>query len=396
MPSCPWRRPRASICSAAIRTRKSLRTDSFVRPANTANSALGIFPDGYVPVLPGESIDYSAALGVKGEIFTDWNYDLSASVGENYLDLSASNTVNPSLGDASPTEHYIGRTTFNQRIAELNVSRYFDQAGPLESLNLAFGAQARRDNFEVEQGSLGSYQVGPLAISGKAVGSSARPGIAPADEIDLSRTNVGLYVDVESDITASLLLATALRYEHYSDFGDNLSGKFAARYKLNDTFALRGSYNRGFRAPSLAQLGNRVNTSTVQNGVIIITKQVSSDDPRLAQLGVPEPEAEISDNYNLGITADLGDFCGRQRAGHARCVPDRHRRPYRDHRSHHHECVPRRACAVPGDRRDPLLHEPDRHAHARRRSRHDLSHELRQTACCSMSVSPAVTPRPRS
>jgi len=263
-----------------------------------------------VPVLPGESIDYSAALGLKGEILKDWNYDLSASVGENYLDLSASNTVNPSLGDASPTEHYIGRTTFNQRIAELNVSRYFEQAGPLDTLNLAFGAQFRRDNFQVEQGSPGSWQVGPLAISGKAVGSSGRPGIAPADEIDLSRENVGLYVDVESDITARLLLGAAVRYEHYSDFGDNTSGKFAARYKLNDTLAIRGSYNRGLRAPSLAQLGNRVNTSTVQNGVIIITKQVSSDDPRLAQLGVPEPEPEISDNYNVGITADLGEFAG--------------------------------------------------------------------------------------
>jgi iron complex outermembrane receptor protein len=121
---------------------------------------------------------------------------------------------------------------------------------------------------------------------------------------------VGAYVDVESDITASLLLGSALRYEDYSDFGGSLSGKLTARYKLTEAFAIRGSYNRGFRAPSLAQLGNRVNTSTVQNGQIIITKQVSSDDPRLAQLGVEDPDAEISDNYNLGLTARLDDVMG--------------------------------------------------------------------------------------
>jgi iron complex outermembrane recepter protein len=292
-------------------SRKEITAYGFFRPpANTPNSALGIFPDGYVPILPGDSVDFSAAVGVKGHVFENWDYDLSANAGENYLDLSASNTVNPSLGDASPTEFDIGRTTFKQTIAELNVSRLFDSAGPLDNLNVAFGTQIRRDNFEAEQGSLASYQVGPLAFTGKAVGSSGRPGIAPEDEVDIHRTNVGAYIDVESDITTSLLMGTALRYEDYSDFGGNLSGKLTARYKLTNALAIRGSYNRGFRAPSLAQLGNRVNTSTVQNGQIIITKQVSSDDPRLAQLGVAEPDAEISDNYNLGFTAKLDGVMG--------------------------------------------------------------------------------------
>jgi iron complex outermembrane receptor protein len=180
----------------------------------------------------------------------------------------------------------------------------------LQGLSLALGTQVRSDNFSARRGSLESYQVGPLAFSGRAVGASGRPGIAPEDEIDISRTNVGAYVDVETDINDALLLATALRFENYNDFGSNLSGKFAARYKLSDAFAIRGSYNRGFRAPSLAQLGNRVNTSTVQNGEIIVTKQVSSDDPRLAQLGVADPDAEISDNFNLGFTADFGDILG--------------------------------------------------------------------------------------
>jgi iron complex outermembrane receptor protein len=301
----------AAIYAFGGYSEKDITAFGFFRaPANNANAALGVFPDGYVPVLPGESIDYSTVVGVRGEIFTDWNYDLSGSIGENYLDLTASNTVNPSLGNASPTEFFIGRTTFNQSIAELNLTRLFGTVGPMENFNVALGTQVRRDNFEADRGSLASYQVGPLALSGKAVGSSGRPGIAPEDEVDISRNNVGAFIDVEADLTQSLLLATALRYERYSDFGGNLSGKLAARYKLNDTFALRGSYNRGFRAPSLAQLGNRVNTSTVQNGAIIITKQVSSDDPRLAQLGVAEPEAEISDNFNFGVTGNLRGFLG--------------------------------------------------------------------------------------
>lgn len=292
-------------------SRKEIKAFGFFRaPSSAPNSALGIYPDGFVPVLPGESIDYSAVVGVRGSLLEHWNYDASGGFGENYLDLSAYNTVNPSLGDASPTSFYIGRTTSNQAIGEFNLSRLFGEVGPLQSVSVALGTQVRRDNFEAERGSLESYQVGPLAFIGRAVGASGRPGIAPEDEIDISRTNVGAYVDVETDINDALLIATALRFEDYSDFGSNLSGKLAVRYKLTDAFAVRGSYNRGFRAPSLAQVGNRVNTSTVQNGEIIVTKQVSSDDPRLAQLGVADPDAEISDNFNLGFTAEFGSVLG--------------------------------------------------------------------------------------
>ena len=108
----------------------------------------------------------------------------------------------------------------------------------------------------------------------------------------------------------AFLVTTALRYENYSDFGGNLSGKFAARYKITDQVALRGSYNRGFRAPSLAQIGNRVNTSTVQNNLILQTQQISSDDPRLKLLGVPDPKAEISDDFGGGITGDFNNVLG--------------------------------------------------------------------------------------
>jgi iron complex outermembrane receptor protein len=301
----------ASLYGFGGYSRKEITAYGFFRaPAVSANSTLGIYPDGFVPVLPGESIDYSAVAGVKGTIFEQWTYDVSGSFGENYLDLTAYNTVNPSLGNASPTNFYIGRTIFNQSIGEFNLSRFLGPVGPFQGVSLALGAQVRRDTFEARRGSLESYQVGPLALSGKAVGASGRPGIAPADEIDISRNNVGAYVDVETDVNEALLIATALRFEDYSDFGSNLSGKLAARYKLSDGFAVRGSYNRGFRAPSLAQVGNRVNTSTVQNGQIIITKQVSSDDSRLALLGVKDPEAEISDNFNLGFTAQVGGVLG--------------------------------------------------------------------------------------
>ncbi len=280
-------------------SRKDILAFGFFRnPERTSRAVLSVFPDGYVPELPGTSFDISTVIGIDRITDNGWNYDLSYSYGRNYLDLFANNTTNPSLGSATPTEFKVGRYEFRQAIGEINISKALS-----ETFNLAFGGQYRKDNFLLYAGSPESYEVGPLATQGKDVGSSARPGISLVDENDLDRSNVGLYVDIEKDLSEKLLLTAALRYENYSDFGGNLSGKLAGRYKLTDNFAIRGSYNRGFRAPSLAQIGNRVNTSTVQNGVIAITKQVSSDDTRLAQLGIEAPKAENSNNYNIGLTA---------------------------------------------------------------------------------------------
>ena len=289
-------------------SRKDIRAFGFFRaPATRANAVLSIFPDGYVPILPGRAIDYSINAGLKAEI-AGWELDLGYGFGHNHLDQFARNTVNASLGSASPTEFYVGRTEFNQQVVDLTASRDLGQVGFIDALNVATGVQWRRDNFQVARGDAAAYAVGPLALSGRTAGSNGRPGYSPADENDLSRRNIGAFIDVEADISDAFLVTTALRYEDYSDFGGNLSGKLAARYKLSDAIAVRGSYNRGFRAPSLAQIGNRVNTSTVQNNQILQTQQIASSDPRLATLGISDPVAEISDSFSLGLTGDMGPF----------------------------------------------------------------------------------------
>lgn len=289
-------------------SRKDIDAFGFFRaPATRANAVLSIYPDGYVPELPGQAIDYSVAAGLRAEV-VGWDVDLGYVFGHNHLDQNARNTVNASLGSASPTSFYIGRTAFNQQVVDLTASRDVGEVGFIDSLNIAMGVQWRRDNFQVSRGDPASYAVGPLAASGRTPGTNGRPGYAPADENDLSRRNIGAFIDLEADLSDALLITTALRYENYSDFGGNLSGKLAGRYKFSDALAIRGSYNRGFRAPSLAQIGNRVNTSTVQNNQILQTQQISSADPRLAALGIPDPVAEISDSFSAGVTGQFGRF----------------------------------------------------------------------------------------
>jgi len=290
-------------------SKKDILAYGFFRNARSgdANSNPGIFPDGYIPELPGKTVDYSLFAGVNRKSVAGWNIDLSTGYGLNYLDLYANNTTNPSMGGTSPVDFYVGRNTFGQSTTEATFIKAYDNALGTKSINLAFGSQLRIDNFKLSEGDSLSYKVGPLAASSnKAPGSSGRPGIAPADKANESRTNIGVFVDIESDITEKFLLAIAGRYENYSDFGSNVSGKLATRYNLAKNFAVRGSINRGFRAPSLQQVFNSQTTSTVQAGVIRQTKQLRSDDTRVQQLGVESPKAELSWNYNIGLTAKAG------------------------------------------------------------------------------------------
>ncbi len=275
----------------------------FRNPSRFSRAVLTVFPDGYVPISPGRGTDFSYVAGIKRNLADGWNFDLSYSKGNNRLFLDIFNTTNPSFGSATPTSFHVGTYNFSQDIVSADVSKNLGAVGGIAGLNLAFGAQFRTDRYYQTRGSDESFQAGPLAALGKDVGSSARPGIA--DDNDIDRSNVGVYADVEADISEDFLVAAALRFENYSDFGSNISGKLAARYKLSNLFSIRGSYNRGFRAPSLSQLGTINNTSTVQNGSVIITRQVPSADERLAQLGIEDPQAEISDNFNLGLTAKL-------------------------------------------------------------------------------------------
>jgi iron complex outermembrane receptor protein len=98
--------------------------------------------------------------------------------------------------------------------------------------------------------------IGPTGVpttTVAAAGAQVFPGFRPTDATNQSRHNSSLYADVESDVTKMLLIGGAMRYENYSDFGSQTTGKVTARFAPIEQFAVRGGYATGFRAPSLQQ-----------------------------------------------------------------------------------------------------------------------------------------------
>ncbi|MET0245901.1 MAG: TonB-dependent receptor [Sphingomonas sp.] len=63
---------------------------------------------------------------------------------------------------------------------------------------------------------------------------------------------VGAEMDVP--LVQELIVNAAVRYDHYSDFGDTVNPKIGIGWKVNRSLALRGSWGTSFRAPGMPEL----------------------------------------------------------------------------------------------------------------------------------------------
>ena len=284
----------------------------FFRRSSDDRTVRAIYPNGFLPQISSDINDASATVGARGAM-RGWNWDLSGGFGANSFSFGVENTVNASLGTTSPTTFDAGTLSLSQLVANLDFARLFPET-PVGNLNIAIGAEARRDGYKIERGDPNSFAVGTVAIldgpnAGKVAApfSQVFPGFRPEDEQDESRTNVGAYIDVEASPMQKVLLAVAGRVENYSDFGSTADGKAAARVELFKGVAIRGAAQTGFRAPSLGQshfssvATNFVNIGGTNIPFEIRTFSIGSQGATL--LGAKELKPEQSVNLSVGLTA---------------------------------------------------------------------------------------------
>ena len=264
----------------------------FRKPQNGRNWAQ-IYPLGFLPEFRPNVIDYSATGGLRTDL-GGWAADIGATYGYNGFDFNLRNTLNSSLGPSLSTPTAPGpdrvrgtaddpgipnQTAFFAgalRRGEFNLSANLSKAmqmGLANPVNVAVGVAFRRENYEVVAGERASWIQGyhlTRDSSGVAQGgSSVFQGFAPSDASENSRTNFGGYVDLETNLSQSVLVNAAGRFESYSDFGQAFTGKAALRYQPDRKFVLRGAVSTGFRAPGLQQSWYSHTTTAIQNGVLI-------------------------------------------------------------------------------------------------------------------------------
>jgi iron complex outermembrane receptor protein len=279
---------------------------NFFRYPDSPTNVPEIFPDGYIPVLEADNTDASLALGWRGTLASDWDWDLSLVYGENDFDHDISNSLNVSLGTASPTHFNVGEYEFTQLSFRFDMSRPFEVGGFANPVNLAWGVEYREDGYKTRAGDPESYEAGPVV--GADIGTQAGSGLKPEETVDVDRDAVGAYIDLESDITDRFQAGIAARVEDYSDFGSSVDGKLSGRFELTDSLAVRGTAGTGFRAPSLTQAFFRGSTTSFgEGGQLENVLNLPTEDPIAVLLGAQELDAEESVSYNLGFVYTPGD-----------------------------------------------------------------------------------------
>lgn len=278
------------------------------RAFNNANNVVAIYPNGFLPVITADIVDYNLFGGITGPA-AGFDWDLSVGYGRNELDYGVINSLNASYGAASQTEFDAGSLGYDQLTVSIDAVRPIE-AGLYEPLNLALGVEYRRESFDVTAGEPASYNRGPLATGGG--GAQGFPGFQPANEVDDDRSNVSAYIDLEGRFSEQFTLGIAGRYEDYSDFGDTLTGKMSARFDFTPSFALRGALSTGFKSPALQQqLFSYVATNLVATAGGVVLQQNGSfrvDDVTAIALGAKPLEAETSSNYSAGAVFRSAGF----------------------------------------------------------------------------------------
>ncbi|MEM9328595.1 MAG: TonB-dependent receptor [Bacteroidota bacterium] len=318
---------------------------------NSRAGAAGLYPNGFRPQMTTDQSNIYVTTGVNGSV-GDYRVDISNTFGRNAMDIGMINTINVTHGDLSPVDMDLGNHAFWQNTSNVDVSRFFGDV--LAGMNVGAGVEMRVENYSISEGQPESYGASDIAgvfyadeldqllvgpdgmplenqnstpivdskgcpqvvqpydrngtlVKNYSQGNQCFTGFSSDNEANEYRTVTGAYLDVELDITKSLLIAGAARVENYSDFGNVLTGKVAARYSITDDIALRGSYSTGFRAPSLQEL-NYSHTFTYFVNTIPADATIYPNRSSEARvIGIGALQEETSRNLSIGFAAQLFD-----------------------------------------------------------------------------------------
>lgn len=276
-------------------------------------SFIETIPTGFVPRFGGDNEDSSFAFGIRGDlnVMGGISYDLSAVMGSNRTDYFIRNTVNASLGPRTPRDFVPGGQEQTEKIYNLNFVKTAD-VGMASDLNIGFGAEYRKEEFDLFAGDPASYALGPLASQGFSSSSNGFGGFP--NDTSASQDSKAYYVDIEGDVTESLTLQAAVRYEDYNIFGDTTNGKLAGIYRVSDNLRVRAARSTGFHAPTSGQASITNVTTQIVNGQLTdqgtlplfsAAGQLAADFVESQGNGRPELGTEDADNYSFGIAVDL-------------------------------------------------------------------------------------------
>jgi iron complex outermembrane receptor protein len=147
------------------------------------------------------------------------------------------------------------------------------------ALALAAGLEVRREEMNIVSD--------PRTVAGDFVGIAS-------SSVNGSRNVSSAFVELSIPVLKNLETQVAGRYDHYSDFGNAFTPKVGFKWLATDTLAARGTWGKGFRAPSLFQISS-ANVQSFNNGI--------TDPLRCPNGTTPLPNGESTDCTGRSISS---------------------------------------------------------------------------------------------
>ena len=294
------------IAPSQIQTTIPVNTDAITLPARLSDGSLNpndpfaaLGHDAFINYAFGDIPAYvrehnhvfRGVLDLRGSAW-GWDYEAAGVVAHTWLD-----TVNA------------GYLNYNQLIADINDGSYSfinpssnskavraalapplkkTSTTDLDTINLS----ASRDLFDLPGGAL-KLALGAAFRYEATNDPDLNPNLA-AEGLGIAhtvgkRTVASAFTEVDAPIFKWVDLDVGARYDHYSDFGDNVSPKVGIKVTPIKQIALRATYSLGFRAPSFSENG-----SSAAEG---FTSFAPSDPAFIAAHG---GDTYVTNNYQLG------------------------------------------------------------------------------------------------
>ncbi|WJG08356.1 TonB-dependent receptor [Aliiglaciecola sp. LCG003] len=228
------------------------------------------------------------------EIYFHNNVADNKSVGQYYLSYGglAYNEANDI--DLGTDEGVANMKATTLQDSKSNLNHYYAGIG-FDMFELDGGAVAHYFGAEfMEQTYADTYDgQSEAGLVGGSAGNSA------AGERDIT----SFFYEAALPVLDNLEVNVAVRYDDYSDFGDNVAPSVKARWEVADGIVLRASYSESFRAPGLDEL----------NAATTFSAEAATDYAQCAGNGVaaedcPERQYDTYYKSNSGLGPETSDY----------------------------------------------------------------------------------------
>ena len=304
---------------------KANPNDPFADPSNPAaghdaviNYAFGDIPGGFVNV--------NHVMRMVGDLKGSfaggaWDYDASVTANHSWLNVNNYGFINYQqlITDINTGAYnFVDPAKNSQAVrAALSPTLAKTSTTDMDALDLnASHALAQLDGGDMELALGGQWRYEAQDDPDLNPGAQFQ-GLGVAHTIG-QRTVAAAYFELDAPVLKQLDLDVSAREDHYSDFGSAFSPKFGFKFSPSDAFALRGTWSKGFRAPSFAENGSSASEGFVTEQLPAGFSNAHGNDAYTQPypLGLltsanPNIQPEHARNYTFGmIFQPMADFSG--------------------------------------------------------------------------------------